>query len=186
MNFKEHCNLCDNLKANFKDGIICGLTGQKPAFNKTCSKIRFTEEFEKKIGLTHIKIESLKKKKKVSYTLFFLYLTLGFILILSQRNLFIDFTLTYSHYVNITGSLLLIILGFGLCGLAYSVLYQHIKNTKTAKAEKTRIDTILDKYQIKYHCKVTFGEKYHGTQEIAVELESKSNLLKNSENTYQV
>jgi len=54
------------------------------------------------------------------------------------------------------------------------------------KDEKDRMGTVLDKYKIKYSCKVKFGRKYHGKQDVIVELKSDSELLKNSKVKYEV
>ncbi len=186
MNLYEHCNLCDNLKTDLQNGITCGLTDQKPVFDKTCSKIKLNEKFKEQLGMIHIEIRKLKKKKRLIYTSSFLYMILGCILIIRERNFLIEFTFTYSDYISTLRSLLIIFVGFGLCGLAYSKLSQYRKKTKIVKAEKDRIDAVLDKYQIEYSCHVDFKEKYHGNQEVVVELKSKSSLLKDSKITYQI
>lgn len=184
MKFSEHCNLCDNPRTDLQDGIICGLTDKKPSFNKTCSKILFNKKFENKIGLVHIKIEQLKKKKVSIYIYFFLCMAIGCILIISQRNLLDGFDFTYSKYVKLARSLLVVFLGLVLSGFAYRKLNHYRGKSKIVKDEKDRIDAILDKYQIKYSCSVKFGEKYHENQDVIVEL--KSNLLKDSKITYQI
>lgn len=179
MNFKDHCNLCDNLKVNLQDGITCGLTNQKPTFNNTCPKIVLSDKFKKELGLIHIKIERLKSKKRLTYTYFYLYMIIGCILILGG-SAFMKFTfVTTSLYISRV-RLTLIIVGFGLCGFGYSKLNEYRNKIRVAKAEKSRIDGILNKYQIKYTCNVEFGEKYHGNEEVIVELKSKNHLLKNS------
>lgn len=186
MNLYKHCNLCDNLKTNLQYGIMCGLTDKKPEFNNTCSKIKLDEKIKEKIGLIHIEIESLKKDKISVYLYSFIYMSIGSIIILSQRNLFFEFNLTYSSYVTVSKSILLIIIGFGLLGTAYSKLKLYVLKTKNIKKEKNQIDTILNKYQIKYNCYVVFGEKYHGNQDVQVKFKSDSVLLKNSSITFHL
>ena len=163
-----------------------GSTNQKPSFDKTYSKIELGEDFEKRLGLVHIEIEKLKKKKASIYIYSFLYMVIGCTLILSQRNLLVEFTLTYSSYVITLRSLLVIVVGFGLLGAAYSKLNKYRKQAKILKDKKNKIDAVLNKYQIEYSCRVEFGEKYHGNQDVNVELKSKSNLLKDSKITYQI
>lgn len=186
MNFSEHCNLCENIKLNLKDGITCGLTNQKPVFKETCSTIKLGEKFEKKIGLTHIEIESLKKKKTLTYIYFSSLIVIALLIILSQRNFLDDFDFTYGKYIKLSISLFVIILGFKLCSLSYSKLSQYIKKVKMVKDEKDRIDAVLNKYQIEYSCNVVFGEKYHGNQDVIIELKSNSDLLKDSKKTFQI
>lgn len=187
MKFNEHCRLCDNLNIDLQDGITCVVTNQKPNFNKTCLKIQLGEKFEKQLGLILINIEKLNKKKKSIYIQFFLFMTIGCILVLSQWNSISELTLTYSDFiVALTLPLFIIITGFGLCGIAYGILKKYRKETKSVRFDKDRIDKVLDRYEIEYHYNVIFGEKYHGYQDIIVEIKSKSNLLENSKLTYQV
>jgi hypothetical protein len=180
MDFKEHCNLCENIKSNLQEGIICGLTNQKPTFNKTCPKIKLGKKFEKQLGVIHIDIEKLKKQKRLIYTQFFLSIILGSILILSQRNLFVGFDFTYSKYLKLAQSLLVVFLGFGLCSIALNELKKYRKKLKIVKDQKHKIDNILDEYRIEYSCSVEFGKKYHDIQDVVVELKSNSDLLKDS------
>ena len=56
MNFNQHCNLCDNHKKDFQNGMVCGLTDLKPMFDKRCSKILLDKNIRDKLGLILIKI----------------------------------------------------------------------------------------------------------------------------------
>ena len=185
MNFKEHCRLCKNQKTSLQDGIICGLTKKKPAFEKTCSNIKLSNKLEKDLGLVHIEIEKLKKKKILTWTSSLVYLMSGCFIILMARNLFFsDFV--NSWYIKLTSSLLVAVIGFSLFNMAYGKLRLFTKKIKIAKSEKERINTVLDKYQIEYSCNVKFGKKYHENQDVIVEIVSNSSLLKNSKITYQI
>jgi len=156
----------------------------KSSFNKTSSKIELGENFEKRLRLIHIEIEKLKKDKISVYSYIFIYMIIGCIFVISQRNFFTDFEI--AAYKRTSWPLVLIFLGFGLISMAFSKLIKRIKNEKNVKNEKEKIDTVLNKHQIKYSCNVVFGEKYHGNQDVNVELKSNSEQLKDSKITFQV
>lgn len=184
MNFNEHCNLCANFQLNLQKGIICGLTNQKPSFDKTCPDIRFDEEFEKQLGLIHIEIKKLKKRKTSIYIQSYLFIILGFTLMLSANSL-MEFTYSLSAF-ELKSKLIIMMVGLGLCSFGYNTLNKFKNKTKTTQAKKDRIDLVLNKYLIEYNCKIEFGEKYHGNEDIIVELKSKNNLLRSSKITYQI
>ena len=126
----------------------------------------------------------LKKDKISVYSYIFVYMTIGCTFIISQRNFFDDFEIAASKRTS--WPLVLIFLGFGLISMAYSKLIKFRKNVKNMKNEKEKIDSVLNKHQIKYSCNVEFGEKYHGDQDVNVELKSNSKLLKDSKITLQI
>lgn len=186
MNFKEHCDLCDNLKTNLKEGHICNLTKKKPDFNNTCLKINLGDTFEKKIGFIHVEIENLIKKKTSMYVYFFTSVIIGTPLIISQRNFLANFDFSYAGFNKLAGAVLVISLGLGLISIAFSKLNKYRKKIKTAKQKKSKIDTILNEYRIKYSCNVKFGEKNNNYQDVIVKLKSNNSLLKNSIITFQI
>lgn len=150
------------------------------------SKNPISEKFIEDLGLIHIEIEKLEKNKKWVYIYSLIYLLIGCILIISERDFLIDFNFSYSRYLKLLGSILILFLGFGLVILAINKLGLHFKKTKMVKGEKDKMRTVLDKYQIKYSCKVKFGRKHHGKQDVIVELKSDSDLLKKSKVKYEI
>ena len=50
MNVKRHCDLCEHQILSLKEGTICGLTNNKPDFNKVCLNINFSEKLKKRLG----------------------------------------------------------------------------------------------------------------------------------------
>ena len=186
MSFKEHCDLCANRKSNLKDGLICGVTNNAPAFNRTCTKIRFSKEFIRRLGLIHINIERLNKKKTPIFICFLFAIIFGGFLVISQGYALIDYDFTPRRYRRASLPFLLILLGFGIISITYRKWNINRKKMKTAVEEKYIIDSILKKYQINYTCNVEFGEKYHGNQDVIIELKSNSNLLNDSKITYSI
>lgn len=150
------------------------------------SKSPLSEKFIEDLGLIHIEIEKLKKKKLQTYCCFFAYMSIGGVLILVGINLWEDSSFSDISYSILKRSSFLLFLGFGLCIFAYRILSKYIKETKKVKSDLNQINAILDEHQIEYDCDVEFGKKYHGVQDVTVELKSNSNLLKGSKITYQI
>lgn len=150
------------------------------------SKIQLDENFEKELGLIHIKIERLKKKKISTYVYFIVCIVIALPIIISQRDLLVGFDFTYSRYLKLVRSLLIVFLGFGFSSVGFNKFKKYRKKVKNIKEEKQKVDKVLNQYQIKYSYNIQFGKKYHGIQDVIVELKSNSDLLKDSKITHQV
>lgn len=186
MNWKEHCDLCENQKTDLKDGMVCGITNQKPDFKNTCLRIELGNKFEREIGIIHAEIVSIMKKKTSMYVYFFVSVIIGTPLIISQSDFLTNFDFSFAGFNKLAGSLLIIFLGLGLNSIAFSKLNEYRKKIKTIKQRKSKIDAILDRYRVKYSCNVEFGKKHNDYQDVIVKLKSNSNLLKSSTITYQI
>src|SRR5690606_3977115 len=115
----------------------------KPA---SMDKNPIDEKFIEDLGLIHIEIEKLEKNKKWIYMYSLIYLLIGCVLIISERDFLIDFDFSYSRYLKLLGSTLILFLGFGLVIIAINKLRLHFKKTRMVKDEKDRMGTVLDKY----------------------------------------
>ncbi|WP_299440349.1 hypothetical protein [uncultured Aquimarina sp.] len=160
MNLARHCNLCDNQKTSLKEGTTCKLTGRKPEFNKTCSKIELNEKFENKLKTVNVQYDKVKKQKNLTYLYsgVFILIGLAFIIygyilgkyVLDDRDpsLFIE-------YVHIT------IMGIGLLpfGIAYKMLREYKQEFDLVKSKKNKIDEVLNEYQIDYCIDIKYGKK---------------------------
>ena len=148
--------------------------------------IELGKDFERKLAKIHVEIESLRKKKMTIYISSFLYTVLGCFLVISQRNLFDDFYLSYYWYKSSIEYLCIIFIGFWLIYLASNNLRKLRKKGKAIREEKEEMDNFLNKYQIKYECNVEFDKKQFGNHYAIVELKSNSKLLKDSKITFQI
>lgn len=167
MDLAKHCELCDNQKVNLKEGTTCGLDGRKPFFNKTCLKIELNEKFERKLKEINIKYEKLRSEKAVTYTYFVVFLIIGSLVILA------GFLLgKYILENGVIATAPLIIMGVGLAplGLAFGTLNNYRQELEIATKKKNQIDHILELYRIDYKIDIKFGEKYHGNQDVYVNL----------------
>lgn len=148
--------------------------------------IQLDEGFEKRLAKINLEIQSVRKRKVSIYVFSLLYLIIGSILIISQRNLFDNFEFSYSWYKRSLEYLYLIFIGFGLIYWAGRTLSHYLKKTKTIREEKEKIDDFLNKHQIQYRCNVEFDRRHFGNHYAIVELTSDSDLLKNSKITFQI
>lgn len=148
------------------------------------------ENIVKDLGLILIEIERLKKKKIGTYIYFLSFIGIGCVLIYIEKDFIQELDLSksspYMKYSEFAISFMVILTGFILFHFAFKRLIKYREKKKEVKLRKAKIDAVLDKHQIKYSCNIVFGEKYHGIQDIIVELKSNSDLLKDSKATYQI
>jgi hypothetical protein len=81
MNLKERlefCTICENRKVDFKTGLVCNLTNQKPEFENNCEFFKKDEkEAERKLkmkldaaGNSRSQNGSLNPQKNINYGVF--------------------------------------------------------------------------------------------------------------------
>ncbi len=64
-------------------------------------------------------------------------------------------------------------IGFVLLSMAVGAYNRYLKEVAKTTLKKKRIDDVLVLYNITYTIDIAFGKKYHGTQEVAVDLKLK-------------
>ncbi len=170
MNLVKHCELCDNQIIRLKDGTTCKLTGKKPAFNKTCLKIKLNDKFEQKVKEINIEYEQIKKTKASAYIHF------SVLLIISVAVIFGGYYIgKYALDSGVISTTPLIIMGAGLSILpvAFGSLNTYRSKIFIAKQKKEKLDNLLSLYNINYTIYVKFGKEIHGTQDVYVILQLK-------------
>lgn len=170
MDLTKHCQLCDNQKTDFNIGTICGLTDRKPDFNKTCTKIKLTKKFESKLKSVNIEYENIKRNKSLTYAYFGVLLIIGMVVIVSGY-LFGKYSL--ENNVISTVPMIIMVVGLGILAMAFGNFNTYRQEFEIAKIRKENIDEVLSQYRIKYEIYVTFGNEFHGTQDIHAELKIK-------------
>lgn len=170
MNLTKHCELCDLQKYNIKTGTTCSLTDKKPSFNKTCIKIELNDKFENKLKEINVKYEKIKSEKLLTYIYFVVFLIIGLTVIIGGY-LLGKFILDKG----VISTVPLIIMGVGIAplGLAFGTLNNHLQEFKLAQKKKIDLDELLQLYKIDYQIDIKFGEKYHGNQDVFVQLKTK-------------
>ncbi|MDY8135436.1 hypothetical protein [Aquimarina sp. 2201CG5-10] len=175
MDLVRHCDLCDNQKTNLNEGTTCGLTGRKPEFHKTCSKIVLTEKFENKLKTANIEYDKIRKRKNLIYLYFGIFITIGLAFII-YGYLLGKYVLDDRHIIYKPGLFIqevhITIMAIGLLpfGIAYRILNRYLKKAEIAKSKRDKIDEVLNEYQIEYDINITYGKEFHGTRKTVAEL----------------
>ncbi len=168
MDIRKHCQLCNHQIVDFKTGTICGITERKPDFVNKCVNAKFDEKLESKIEAVNIDYESILKTKWLVYTNFIVFLLVAIAVILAgyflaQYLLKFRVVAAAPFIISLTGLLFVLPLAIG-------PLNTFRNDLKIAKAKKEHVDKVLDLYGIKYNINISFGKKYHGTQDVLVDL----------------
>ncbi|SDI01074.1 hypothetical protein [Winogradskyella thalassocola] len=167
----KHCQFCDHQKVDFKTGTICALTDRKPDFATKCANAKLDKKLESKIESINIAYEAVLKTKLLVYINFVVFLVIAVSVILAGYFLaqyLLNFRVIAAAPFIISSVGLLIILP-----LAVGPLNTYRNDLKLAKAKKDELDAVLNIYNIKYDITIYFGDKYHGTQDVAVDLQLK-------------
>lgn len=168
MNITKHCQLCDHQIVDFKTGTLCGLTNKKPDFINTCAKAKLESKLRPKIESTNVEYEGILKTKTLVYINFVVFLVIGLAVILAGY-----FLAQYLLQFRVIAAAPIIISAVGLLGvlpIAIGPLNQYKNDLKLAKAKKDDVDKVLKIYNIKYDIDLAYGRKYHGVQDVDVEL----------------
>ncbi len=173
-----HCELCNHQKVNLKEGSICGLTERKPNFNRTCPKIFLTKKFEEKLKIAAIEYQRVEKDRWWTYAYSIVFLIMSFAVFYSvywfigyMDELF-DSRDYGQGYITVV-PIVIFSIGFVLLAMAVGAFNKHRKDVTKVSLKKQRIDEVIALYNISYTVDITFGKKYHGTQEVAVDLKLK-------------
>lgn len=170
MNLTNHCKVCDNSDFNLKTGTICGLTNDKPDFKSTCSKIDFNKKIEEEIIQVNEEYELVKSKKSLSYANFYVFLSLGIIV------MFADYILSQfifdKGFVS-TISLFIFFVGVSFIPLSFGPLNKFKQNMGVATEKKNTLDAVLALYNISYDISTTISKDVHGIESCKSTLEVK-------------
>ncbi|QIE60013.1 hypothetical protein G5B37_10690 [Rasiella rasia] len=176
----HHCNLCDHQKTNLKKGSICGLTDLKPTFQKNCPKIQLTQKFEEKVKEANVAYQYALKDKWWTYTytvVFILASVLVFYLLIKFHErlseMFEASSTTRGQGFLVVVYIFIATAGVMLFAMAIRAFNSFRQKVNTAARKKEKIDDVLSLYNIKYTVEVSFGKKYHGTQEVSVDFQRK-------------
>jgi len=166
MNQTDHCNICENQKHNFQNGVYCALSNKKPYFQGKCVKIKFGDFLKEKTKKVNLDYELIKRTKKDTYFSFFIYLIISLVLIIGTI-IFIFYALSKGAFT--TYSIVPIAIGFGTLVKAISSLVNYHRDIKITINNKEKHNILLAKYGIKY----TFDFKvkhFHDIEEITTDL----------------
>lgn len=174
---KRHCDLCDHQILSLKDGSICGLTNNKPSFNRTCVKIDFNNNLLDLLEVTFIEYEDLKLSKNKVYKELIYGSIIGLFLLVLGYFVTIHFVnIGYYGYsksiVNLfTVPTIILVSGYYFIKQPIKKLINHKKQFRITKNNISEIEEVLKLYNQKYKCKVNFDKEIHGIQELQINVE---------------
>lgn len=168
----KHCDLCEHPKRDFTNGLTCGLTNKKPDFKITCPDILLDKIFQEKLENVNLELKRLNEKKSRKYWTFYLLIAIGFLLIIGNE-FYADITLSKSvmrwkFRASAIGA------GITILIFAYSKLNRFRTKLKASELEKSKIDSVLEKYRIEYEMNIEYKEKVHGNQNVEITTEYKN------------
>ena len=159
----KHCDLCKFPKRDMKNGLTCGLTDKKPTFKNTCPDIKFSNSFKNHLPELLAQIEHLRKQKKSVYLNFIHLGVVGLIIIILTSHFRFettsDFDFSYSSYLYLCGTLLLIFVGLYFVTAAYKRLSNHRNSYSNVVNEKNRINKVLKSYDLNIRKLLKQGQK---------------------------
>ena len=146
-NSTSHCLICENKKMDFKIGVICGITNEKPKFLEKCSSKVFGETMQQKIVELDSNLRIIENMKTATMLHFYTFLVISAIVLISTY--FITIWLWEKGWMS-TITITIGAIGLGLIPLAVAPLNKYKRRIKIAKEDKVNLDTVLKIYNIEY------------------------------------
>lgn len=164
----RHCELCQNEKVDFKQGVICKVSNKKPSFEIKCSDIDLSEKFKTTFTKVLVKAKSLEKKRISVYLNFLMYFGLG--IAVFSVGLYIGVVVLdggiISTVPNVFSGISLFLIGSSIKNLV-SYLSAYSESIK----KKESIEAVLVLYELWYIFDIEFSYTAHGLEEVATDLE---------------
>lgn len=183
MNFSKHCDLCENKLVSLEKGLTCKLTNKKPEFKNICPQINLNTKFQEKLEITNLELDRIKKRKKNIHLSFYLFIVIGFILIIGA-NYFLKRTFQSVYTLYYTFGIISV--GITFLALGYNKLNEFRRKLYNAEFDKNEIDEFFEKYGIEYKTEFNYKENVHGIQEVIVKMEFENWRKKRTETTYKI
>ncbi|NOU59598.1 hypothetical protein [Marinifilum caeruleilacunae] len=146
----NHCELCDLQAFDFKSGIICGLTKQKPSFQKQCSNISLEQKLAEKLVEINLECEDLKHVKRQSILNLVFYLIIGIAVI--YLSYFIG-TILPEAIIFHTITIIIFVAGLVLLGKGIGGINFYNQRYKVLSPKKEVLDQLTRIYNIDYEFK---------------------------------
>lgn len=162
-------------------GSVCGLTDKKPEFNKTCFKIEFEDTIEDRIQEVNTRLVQEESKRFWIYG-YFSIMVLGGLALFALAYFLVNHVALMNDELNGRGQIVWILpvisfaIGVKILGLGVGTLRTHLIEMGDRNEKKKRLDQVLYLYNIEYNLKIKLGKKYHGTQDVYVDLDLKKPL----------
>lgn len=157
----QHCMHCVHKVYNPKTGTTCHLTGEKPNFRTSCSKIQFRDDIQESIASTNIHLKKTQQAKWTYYVNAGLYFFAGFALMV------VGYLIgAYALDNRVISTVPLIIMGAGVLVLPLGVrlLVNYFQDLKAAQFDKKQLDALLSRYNKSYSVSISSKKEPFGEQ----------------------
>jgi|GEM_PF-658900 len=167
MDKTKHCDICDNALRSMEQGLICGITNQKPQFINKCDKIGFGESLLKKIELVGFELKLTERKKWLTFFnfIFFLLVSFGFWI-----GGYILWSMAFGEGVLATLPFIIMFLGFMILPMATGPIRKYYFDKKSNKKKKDNLNALLDKYGLSYNSEIDLVKGYHNILNVRVDV----------------
>ena len=158
-NITFHCLLCENSRNDFKSGIFCSLTDEKPKFLNKCPNKSFEKRLEKKIEEINTKLKLVENTKPDARLHAATFLSFSIIILLADY-----FLSSYLWDKGWITTILIIIgaAGLGLIPFAIAPINKLKTELKLAKDDKIKLDNVLLIYGYSYDIDILIQKNIHG------------------------
>jgi hypothetical protein len=152
---------------DFKIGVICGITNEKPKFLEKCSSKVFEETMRQKIIELDSNLKLIENMKPA--TMLHLYTFLGFSVTALISTYFLTIWLWEKGWMS-TISITVGAIGLGLIPLAVAPLNKYKRRISIAKENKDKLNTVLKLYNIEYEIITNLIKGPHDSIDIETDL----------------
>lgn len=159
INLAEHCRNCENQIVHFTSGTVCGVSNRKPAFLKSCPKIKWGEKLEANIIDINVTIKELEATKPSVMFKFWSQVVAGVAVVFAGIYLL---QMGLLHGIFATLPFIIMAAGFSAFPIGFYSLMKHKSAYSAASSKKEKLDSILELYNVEYDLKIELGKEIHG------------------------
>jgi hypothetical protein len=170
----NHCLICEDKKMDFTIGVYCGITDEKPKFEKKCPSKGFGKTLNEKIVEIDSNLKLIENEKSITYLHLYTFLSFAAIVLIADC-FFINYlwgisSLNNSYYISnyymVAVPIIIASVGLGLIPYAVAPLNKFKSQRKITNNAKSELDTILNLYNIQYEIQTKLFKGSHGIIDI--------------------
>lgn len=170
----QHCALCNHERRSFETGLTCGLTNEKPSFDKQCETIEFGDKFATMLESKCFDYKVLIRERYSAYTRSVLKLALGLFLTLFSYPIVKFYPLafkTIKYYYHWGFVVVIAVIGIALIVDTLLKLIDFNVKLREARREKLKIDEVISEYDITYDISYHFSRDEFGHRQVDIKCE---------------
>lgn len=167
MNLAKHCELCDNRIIDIQTGTRCGLTGNRPKFEKKCRDIKFENNHITRIKEVNIDYHKIASTKNTTIANFIVLFSIGVAVMLGGYHLG---ALAWDKGLISTVPFIVMGIGFLILPTAIGPLVKYRQEMGTERNKKEAMDELLASYNMEYDIEILIDEDVNGNKDYDAEI----------------